>query len=67
MHLIFQDVIRNSVYMLALMEQLGLQIDEEGILYPRIPAKLEVAELVQMAMSIGEINEGGFCRFGRDR
>lgn len=53
----FQDVIRHSVYMVVLMEQLGLRVDEEGILYPRIPTSLEVPELVNMALALGEVDE----------
>lgn len=43
--------------MLVLMEQLGLHVDEEGILYPRIPTSLEVPELVNMALALGEVDE----------
>ncbi|KAH3809547.1 hypothetical protein DPMN_137920 [Dreissena polymorpha] len=45
-------------YMIGLLEQLGLHVDEEGLRFPRIPADVEVAELLQMAGKISKLDDG---------
>ncbi|KAL4220440.1 hypothetical protein ACF0H5_020842 [Mactra antiquata] len=52
------EKIRNNVYMLALLQQLGLVSEEEsGLMYPRIPHEMSVIELVEKARMLGEIDE----------
>jgi hypothetical protein len=62
-----QEKIRSNVYMLALLQQMGLHLEEEtGLLYPRIPSNMTVQELVELAKMLGKIDEGeGFIEFGR--
>ena len=55
------EKIRNNVYMLTLLQQMGLQLVEEtGLLYPRIPSSMTVHELVEMAEMLGKIDQGMF-------
>ncbi|XP_060576649.1 protein timeless-like isoform X2 [Ruditapes philippinarum] len=53
-----QEKIRSNVYMLALLQQMGLHLEEEtGLLYPRIPSNMTVQELVELAKMLGKIDE----------
>ncbi|KAH3839015.1 protein timeless-like [Dreissena polymorpha] len=52
-----QVSLMQNPYMIGLLEQLGLHVDEEGLRFPRIPADVEVAELLQMAGKISKLDD----------
>ncbi|XP_045199744.2 protein timeless-like [Mercenaria mercenaria] len=52
-----QEKIRDNVYMLAMLQQMGLRLEEEtGLLYPRIPSNMTIQELVDFARMLGKID-----------
>ena len=54
-----EEAYRENVYFLAILDQLGLFLEEEtGMLYPRIPYEWSVADLVGKAKLLGEIKTG---------
>ena len=46
--------------MIGLLEQLGVEVDVDGIQYPRIPAALTPPTLVNMAAQIGDLTKGWY-------
>lgn len=53
------EKIRSNIYMLAALQQMGLDLEEEtGLMYPRIPSHLSVGDLVDKARMLGKIDEG---------
>ena len=54
-----EETYRENVYFLAILDQLGLFLEEEtGMLYPRIPHEWSVSDLVEKAKLLGEIKTG---------
>ncbi|XP_052784271.1 protein timeless-like isoform X2 [Mya arenaria] len=50
-----QETMQKNAYMVGLLEQLGINVDIDGLTYPRIPASISPAQLINLAAKIGHL------------